>query len=72
MGPAVDKITLQEYTDAIRRYYKSGHGSHLRMGQYLCNCFNIFMDENDERDIFYEDDERKAMELFAKYVKCPE
>jgi hypothetical protein len=72
MKPAVDHITVQEYTEAIRRYYKDEElQKHQRLGQFFINHFNINLSKADEDNIFYETDDKKVMQLISTFIQLP-
>jgi hypothetical protein len=72
MKPVVKTISLQEYTEAIRRYYKDDElQKHQRLGQFFINVFNIELSEADEDNIFYETDEKKVMQLISTFIEIP-
>jgi hypothetical protein len=65
--PKVDGITFKEYIAASRKYHKAKRQTQ-RLGQYLCNSFNINMSKQDEQKIFYEEDNVKVIMAFSKYI----
>ena len=72
MKNAVNKITIQEYTEAIRKYYSDDElQKYQRLGQFFCNHFNIRMSEEDDCQIFYERDDAIVMKLISNYIALP-
>lgn len=59
-------ISSSAFYVAYQKYYADGEpNNNIRLGQYLCNTFNIT-----DNAIYYETNAAKAMELFVDgYVK---